>query len=73
MLFAMFRAGQIGAAHMASPRAMGDAAALAVLLNVLRYVERELRLLDAPVHDAADFVAQAAQRVESKPEPTPSP
>lgn len=33
---------------MASPRSTRDAAALAVLHDILRYVERELRFLDAP-------------------------
>ena len=61
----MAAARQIGAAHMASPRATGDAAALAVLHDMLRYVERELRFLDAPAHDAAAAVGKAAISVKA--------
>lgn len=60
----MVSTGQIGAAHMASPRA-GDAQALTVLLDMLRYVERELRFLDAPAHDAAASVGKAAISVKA--------
>ena len=66
----MVATGQIAAAHMASPRATGDAAALAVLHDMLRYVERELRLLDTPMPDAADLARQAAQRIKGKFGPT---
>ncbi|MBL8536688.1 MAG: hypothetical protein JNM59_04730 [Hyphomonadaceae bacterium] len=50
---------------MASPRATGDAAALAVLHDMLRYVERELRFLDAPAHEAAASVGKAAISVKA--------
>lgn len=49
---------------MASQRGTGDAAALAVLHDMLRYVERELRFLDAPAHDAAASVGKAATSVK---------
>lgn len=65
MRFAWFRRGQIGAAHMASQRATGDAQALAVLHDMLRYVERELHFLDAPAHDAAASVGKAATTVKA--------
>jgi hypothetical protein len=50
---------------MASPRATGDAAALAALHDMLRYIERELRVLEAPAHKAAASVAKAAISVKA--------
>ena len=50
---------------MASSRATGDAAALAVLHDMLRYVERELRFLDAPATEAAASVGKAAISVKA--------
>ena len=65
MRFAWLRRGQIGATQMASPRVTGDAAALAVLHDMLRYVERELRFPDVPAHEAAASVSKAATSVKA--------
>jgi hypothetical protein len=50
---------------MASPRATGDAAALSVLHDMLRYVERELRFLEAPAPEAAASVGKAATSIKA--------
>lgn len=50
---------------MASQKASGDAQALSTLHDMLRYVERELRFLDAPAHDAAASVSKAATSVKA--------
>jgi hypothetical protein len=43
-----------------------DDKALSAILECLSYAERELRLLAAPMPDAADLVGQAAQVIERK-------
>ncbi|MDX2277281.1 MAG: hypothetical protein NW206_17685 [Hyphomonadaceae bacterium] len=50
---------------MASQKASGDAQALSALHDMLRYIERELRFLDAPAHDAAASVGKAATSVRA--------
>jgi len=50
---------------MASQKASGDAQALSALHDMLRYVERELRFLDAPAHEAAASVGKAAISVKA--------
>ena len=50
---------------MASQKASGDAQALSLLHDMLRYVERELRFLDAPAHEAAASVDKAATSVKA--------
>ncbi len=52
---------------MASQKASGDAQALSALHEMLRYIERELRFLDAPAHDAAASasVGKAATSVKA--------
>lgn len=50
---------------MASQKASGDAQSLAMLHDMLRYVERELRFLDAPAHEAAASVGKAATSVKA--------
>jgi len=49
---------------MTSTGTTKDTKALSILLEMLQYVERELRLLDSPVSDAASSVKQAATKVE---------
>lgn len=43
-----------------------DDKALAVILDGLRYIERELRLLNVPMLDTADLAGLAARSVERK-------
>lgn len=43
-----------------------DDKALAVIIDCLNYVERELRLLNAPMPDTADLIALAARSIERK-------
>ena len=50
---------------MASQKPSSDARALFVLHAMLAYVERELRFLDAPAHDAAAAVSKAAVSVKA--------
>jgi len=50
---------------MASQKASGDAQALSALHDMLRYIERELRFLDAPATDAAASVGKAAISVRT--------
>lgn len=50
---------------MAAHKASGDAQALSALHDMLRYVERELRFLDAPAHEAAASVGKATTSVKA--------
>jgi hypothetical protein len=44
---------------------IGDAQALSALHDMLRYVQRELRFLDAPAHEAAASVGKAPTSVKA--------
>jgi hypothetical protein len=50
---------------MAAAPKSDDNQALAALHDMLRYVERELRFLDAPAHDAATAVRRATTSVKA--------
>lgn len=50
---------------MASQQGSGDAQALSALHDMLRYVQRELRFLEAPAHEAAASVGKAAISVKA--------
>jgi len=56
---------------MAAAPKTDDDRALTAIIDCLRYVERELGSLSAPMPDAADLVDLAARSIERKLAPTP--